>query len=456
MPNNRNLGGVYMTDADGQMSRGALASTEFVCGLIFDTSIYGGVSKALSGDAAKTFANGNVVEMNNSSDMKTAGIDETQMGGLPYHHINNFFSLAGKNQRLFVSFMNSAEDTKFEAVEKMQLAANGIIYQIGLWTGVPFAVVNSDDYEIEGDSLFSKLEVQAENLGGKVGVTNYDGNQPVNIIVNAPPLDQAEIDYKKLPDLSDLNLPKVSIMLGQPSTDKVHQIQLNLIKATDGTPHYVQVGNIGAILACLAVAPVEENIGAVENFNLSTVMTSCELGFGNIALNTQKDGFVEGASFNNVKTINYSNRNNMLQAKNYNFLRDYEGVEYGVFISDDMTLSNGDYRSLTRCRTIHKSRRAVRMALLPLVKKSWTVDTSTGYMTDADVTVIQNAVYDALDKNMVDPGTTTSQISGRVVNIDGQQNILENDQLLIEYSIVPKGYSSAIFVREGFTSTITT
>ena len=444
-----------MTDIDGQMTSGTYATSEFVCGLIFDTSIYGGLDKALSGTAAKTFANGSVVELNNSSDMKTAGIDESQMGGLPYHHINNFFTLAGKNQRLFVSFMDSTTDKSFEAIEKMQLASNGIIYQIGLWTGVPFAVAgDGDGYDIEGDSLFSKLEVQAENLGGKAGVTNYEGNQPVNIIVNAPPLDQAEVDYKKLPDLSDLDLPKVSIMLGQPSTDAVHQIQVNLINADSTTPHYVQVGNIGAILACLAVAPVEDNIGAVARYNLSTVMTSCELGFGNLTLNSSKDGFADSASFNNVKTINYSSRNNSLQRKNYNFLRDYEGIEYGVFISDDMTLSNGDYRSLTRCRTIHKSRRVVRLALLPLIKEKWSVDTSTGYMTDSDLTIIQNTVYNALDNNMVDPGTTTSQISGREVTIDSSQNILADDQFLISYNIVPKGYTSAIFVQEGFVTTI--
>lgn len=455
MPNNRNLGGVFMTDVDGQMNSGVYATSEFVCGLIFDTSIYGGVDKALTGTAAKTFANGAVVELNNSDDMKTAGIDASQMGGLPFHHISNFFSLAGKNQRLFVSFMDSTTDRNFEAVEKMQLASSGIIYQIGVWTGVPFASVgDGEHYDVESDGLFSKLEVQAELLGGKVGTVNYEGNQPVSIIVNAPPLDQAEVDYKKLPDLSDLDLPKVSIVLGQPATDTVHQIQVNLIKAQTETSHYVQVGNIGAVLACLAVAPVEDNIGAIARYNLSTVMTSCELGFGNLTLNASKDGFADNASFNNVKTINYSNRNNMLQRKNYNFLRDYEGIEYGVFISDDMTLSNGDYRSITRCRTIHKSRRVVRMALLPLVKEKWTVDTSTGHMTDADVTIIQNTVYNALDANMVDPGTTTSQISGREVIIDTDQNILADDKFLISYNLVPKGYTSGIHVQEGFVSTI--
>ena len=53
---------------------------------------------------------------------------------------------------------------------------------------------------------------------------------------------------------------------------------------------------------------------------------------------------------------------------------------------------------------------------------------------------------------MVQPGTQTTQISGREVTIDKSQNILENDQLLIDFAIVPKGYASAIYVTEGFAS----
>lgn len=454
MPNNRNLGGVFMTDKDGQMGKGTLASSEFVCGLIFDTSVFGGIANVLTGDAAKNFANGNVVELNSLEDVKKAGIDEAQMCGLPYYHLSTFFTLAGNNQRLFLAFMDSTTDANYSAIEKLQLASGGLIYQVGLWTGNAFAKNGkSGDYTVENASLLSKLQAQAEILGGKIGTTNYDGNQPLNVILTAPPIDEAVCDITKLPDLSTLDMPKVSIMLGQASTDEVHKIQLDMIKKNAETPHYVQVGCIGAVLACLAVAPVEVNIGNT-NFNLNSVMTECEFGFGDLTLNTGKTAFADTASFNNIKTIRYQLRNKTHQ-KCYNFLMNYDGLENGVFISDDQTLTTGDYRSLTRCRTIHKTRRVVRLNLLPLVKQDFFVDTSTGYLTDADVTTIQNAVYDALDKNMVDPGTTTSQISGRQVNIDGEQDILNDDQFIISYDIVPKGYTSAIHCSEGFVKSIT-
>lgn len=446
-----------MKDVDGQMGKGTLASSEFVCGLIFDTSVFGGVAQALSGDAAKNFANGNVAELNSLDDVKKAGIDATQMCGLPYYHLSTFFTLAGNNQRLFLSFMDSTTDNEFSAIEKLQLASGGLIYQVGVWTGVPFAKGDgeSGDYTVADASLLSKLQSQAEILGGKIGTTNFEGNQPLNVILTAPPVDAAECDITKLPDLSTLNMPKVSVMLGQASSDEVHKIQFDMIKKMDTTPHYVQVGCVGAVLACLAVAPVEVNIGNVDTFNLNSVMTECEFGFGNLTLNAGKSAFGDNVSFNNIKSIRYQARNKIHQ-KGYNFLRNYEGMENSIFISDDQTLSDGDYRSLTRCRTIHKSRRVVRLSLLPLVKKDFFVDTSTGYLTDADVTEIQNTVYDAIDKNMVDPGTTTSQISGRQVNIDGEQDILDDDQFIISYDIVPKGYTSAIHCSEGFVKTITT
>lgn len=456
MPNNRNLGGVFMTDVDGQMGTGTVATSEFVCGIIFDTSIFGSKA-ALTGDAAKNFANGNVAELNSADDLKTVGIDATQMCGLPYYHISTFFTLAGRNQRLFVSFMDSSKDPEFTAISKMQAASGGIIYQIGVWTGVPFASVGvGGDYKVEGASLLSKLQAQAEALGGKIGVTNYDGNSPVNIILNAPPVDAAECDLDKLPDLVALDMPKVSVMLGQGSSDEVHKIQLALINAGGSDAlHYVQVGNVGAALACLAVAPVEVNIGNISRFNLSSVFSECELGFGNLTLNAGKTAFDDAkVSFNNIKTVLYVPRKKIAQ-KGYNFLTNVDGMEGGVFFSDDQTLSDGDYRSLTRCRTIHKSRRVVRLALLPLVKQDFFVNTDTGYLTDADLTEIQNSVYSALDNNMVDPGTSTSQISGREVIINSEQNILDDDQFLISYNIVPKGYTNAIFCTEGFVKTIT-
>lgn len=449
------LGGVFTTDIDGGIQSTTLISTENVCGLIFDTKIVGGLEAALGKDttASKVFGNGNVVELNSVKDLEDVGIDDKVMAGLPLYHLNTFFKLTGGDVRLFVSFMDSSKDPNFEAVEKMQLAANGIIYQIGVWTGEPIASTSADGGELQlGDnSIISRLESQAEVLGGKIGVTNYEGNAPVNILLNAPIANQAIIDYKKLPDINNSEAPKVSVLIGQPATDSIHALQLAINNVTE-TSGYAIVGNIGAALACLSIAPANESIAHVASFNLAAAMTTAELGFGDLTQSSKQWG--PTVSWTNIKSIGYLKRDRYLHQKGYIFLTNYDGLENSVFFSSDQTLTSGDYRTIARCRVMHKSRRVVRQALLPYVNNNVEIDSTTGYMSSSDITAYRNVVYEALDNNMIEPGTTKPQISGRQVTIDETQKILENDEFRISYSIVPRGLTAAIFVTEGFTSKI--
>lgn len=456
MATNTNLGGVYTTDTDRRRTGNVFLSTENVVGLIFDTSVVGGLEAALGTDttAAKKFAGGNIVELNVAKDVTEAGIDENVLAGVAKYHLDSFFSLAGGTQRIFVSFMDSDDDPDFEAVEKMQLASGGIIYQIGVWTGKPIAKKNADgSYTTEAGNICAKLESEAEILGGKVGIINYEGNSPVNLLLSAPVVDDAELDYKKLPDLSEFNMPKVTVLLGQAASDTVHELMYAVNHVTD-TASYAPVGCVGAALGCLAVAPANESIAHVANFNLAAVVQEAELGFGSIKTEDGATAYSAESSFTNIKTLGYTKRNDYLHKKGYVFLTNYDGLENSIFFSSDQTLSTGDYRSLARCRVMHKSRRVVRRALLPRVNSSVEVDTSTGTLSASVVAEFQNLVIEALDRNMVEPGTTKPQVSGRTCTIDANQNVLETDAINIDYALVPLGVTSVIRVTEGFTSTI--
>ena len=463
MANKTNLGGVFMTDLDNQITSDVVASTEAIGGIIFDTALVGGLATALgSGNASTTFANGNVVELNSVDDMKEAGIDETVMLGLPKKHLDDFFTLAGNGHRLFVSFMDSTSDTNFEAVEKMQVAAGGIIDHIGVWTSQAIAnVVTTGDganavttYEVPENSILKKLEAQAEVLGGKVGVTNFDGNSPLVIVVNAPIANVAELDYKKLPDLTAFDFPKVSVMIGQSASSSTHALQLKLIGAGN-SPTYVQVGNIGMAMACLAIAPANESIAHVANFNLANATTTAELGFGNLTITGSGNNAAWGqsASYTNINTIGYQKQNQYLHKKGYVFLMTYDGLENAVFFSGDQTLSQGDYRKITRVRVINKSRRVVRRALLPFVHDDWEVDAATGELSQVSISIIQDVVTRALNANMVEPGTGEPQISGKAVEIPAGQSVLTDDALNITYALTPKGETGQFNVTEGFALT---
>lgn len=455
-----NLGGVFVTKKNTGIGDSPVVSSEFVCGMVFDTKAVGGFSKAFSAGstAEKNFGKGGVAELNSSNDIALAGIDDTVMHGLPLYHIKSFLTLAGQGQRLFVSFMDSTEDPDFKAVERIQRAANGIIYQIGVWTAEAVAVAGSGDkYGIAENNVISKLNAVAEILGGRVGQTNLEGNAPVSIWLNAPVINAAECDIKKIPDFKALDAPYVSFSVGQIASQEVHDIQLALTTDTC----FPIVGNIGAAMGCFAVAPVDESIAHVKNFNISVIGTQAELGFGNLVKDTAGTAWSQDVSFTNVKSLGYSDENVRLHQNGIVFIGGYDGLENSLFFMSDCTLASTettgkytDYRKVSRCRTMHKACRLVRLALLPKAHETVDINADTGYMSQEALTDYQNVVYNALDAGMYRPGTKTAQISSRAVSIATEQNILADDALVMELGIVPRGETSAIYANIAFKTTV--
>ena len=194
---------------------------------------------------------------------------------------------------------------------------------------------------------------------------------------------------------------------------------------------------------CIASASVQESFAWVNKFNLIGYFPDIEMGFGDVTLNSESKL---------TSTLKYSSLNKIqlddLDDKGYIFLCKYSGLESGVFFSKDQTCSNGDYRTVARNRTIHKSRRAVRNALLPYVNSPLKVDPSTGYLSSAKITMFQNIVSDILTTMQ-----NNEEISGFSVTIDKNQNVLKNDTLIIKYSLVPVGVASRIEVVEGLALT---
>ncbi len=444
-------GGVFTTLVDGYTASNNVPS-ENIGGLLFDI---GRRDNPFTGFtvAQTNFGNRQVVEVNSLDDLADLGIEEDGlMGGIPYYHIEKFFALAGSGQRLFVMFADCSSN--FDAVEDLQVAAKGLCFQIGLWTEMELFKMSGTDYVL--NDWVATLQTAAEKLGGQIikqgeNYVNYDGNAQVSIIVNAHPgcITDNEtatkiIDVTKLPNAIG-DMPYLSIMLGQESSDAVHAIQL---KNTDQCP----VGNVGMALGVLAVAPVEYSMGYVNNFNLYKVCASAELGFGNLVTTGSGASLAWGAtaSFTHIDTLSYTKRSVQFTEKGYNILTNYYDIENGVFFSGDCTLSDGDFESISRCRTMCKTRRLVRMALLPYTNAPLKATATTGLLTASQLTTIKNAVVGAIDAGMLDPNSSVAQISGRVVNIDATQNVIKTHELLIDYGIVPVAESRLIKVTGHF------
>lgn len=433
------LGGVFMSDTDGNIGTSSTTSTEKVTGLLFDISKQAKFFEEGAGLAVKDKLQGNVIEINSMDDLKELGItaysgdtEKDLLFGIPYYHINHFFGIQGSTGRLFIMFADCGID--WNAIEQMQRAAHGMINQLGIWTEQSLWKQTDPEAETYSIDLVTDLQSKAASLA--------DENAPLSILLcaNSAVIATAEESVKKV-ELGKIptcviNARFVSVLLGQGLDADVSAMQL-------ANQNLTPVGNIGAALGCIASASVQESFAWVNKFNLIGYFPDIEMGFGDVTLNSESKL---------TSTLKYSSLNKIqlddLDDKGYIFLCKYSGLESGVFFSKDQTCSNGDYRTVARNRTIHKSRRAVRNALLPYVNSPLKVDPSTGYLSSAKITMFQNIVSDILT-TMQD----NEEISGFSVTIDKNQNVLKNDTLIIKYSLVPVGVASRIEVVEGLALT---
>jgi hypothetical protein len=433
------LGGVFMSDTDGNIGTSSTTSTEKVTGLLFDISKQAKFFEEGAGLAVKDKLQGNVIEINSMDDLKELGItaysgdtEKDLLFGIPYYHINHFFGIQGSTGRLFIMFADCGVD--WNAIEQMQRAAHGMINQLGVWTEQSLWKQTDPEAETYSIDLVTDLQSKAASLA--------DEDAPLSILLcaNSAVIATDEESVKKV-ELGKIptcviNARFVSVLLGQGLDADVSAMQL-------ANQNLTPIGNIGAALGCIASASVQESFAWVNKFNLIGYFPDIEMGFGDVTLNSESKL---------TSTLKYSSLNKIqlddLDDKGYIFLCKYSGLESGVFFSKDQTCSNGDYRTVARNRTIHKSRRAVRNALLPYVNSPLKVDPSTGYLSSAKITMFQNIVSDILTTMQ-----NNEEISGFSVTIDKNQNVLKNDTLIIKYSLVPVGVASRIEVVEGLALT---
>lgn len=443
------LGNVFISDVDGNIPSNLSSGNEKVTGLLFDVSLQPSLFTAGYGKNNETKLKLNDVAYitNLKSAVKDFGIierikateDEENnvnfLHGIPYYQISEFFRNSGNIDgagRLYVMFADCS--LSWDAVEVMQRASGGTINQLGIWSEQPLWKMNgaSEKYNL---NLVKGLNDKAVALAAQ--------NQPLSIVLSANPsntgADTAEgkkVDLNKIPSCI-CESSRVSCVFGQAHCELISTMQKC---NSNNTP----VGFLGAVLGCLAKANVQESIAWVKMFNLfSENFQEINLGFGDINM-TDEEEFI---SLNLYESLSPTLLDD-LDEKGYIFPIKYAGKENGVYISKDQTCSNGDYRTIARNRTINKSRRAVRTALLPYVNSPLMVNPATGFLAPSKISAFKTIISDILS------GMQKSQeISGYAVNIDASQNVLVNDTLKISYVIVPVGVATKIYVEEGLSLT---
>ena len=277
------LGGVFMSDTDGNIGTSSTTSTEKVTGLLFDISKQAKFFEEGAGLAVKDKLQGNVIEINSMDDLKELGItaysgdtEKDLLFGIPYYHINHFFGIQGSTGRLFIMFADCGVD--WNAIEQMQRAAHGMINQLGVWTEQSLWKQTDPEAETYSIDLVTDLQSKAASLA--------DENAPLSILLcaNSAVIATDEESVKKV-ELGKIptcviNARFVSVLLGQGLDADVSAMQL-------ANQNLTPIGNIGAALGCIASASVQESFAWVNKFNLIGYFPDIEMGFGDVTLNSE-------------------------------------------------------------------------------------------------------------------------------------------------------------------------
>lgn len=443
------LGNVFIKDIDGNIPYNSASGQEKVTGLLFDTSLQPGLFKSGYGKNNEgKLKEGDVLYITSfKSAVKDFGIiervetteeDENNVNflhGIPAYHIREFFRMSGNvdgSGKLYVMFADCSGS--WDALETMQRVAGGMINQLGVWTEQPIWRLNGAEEKYNLDIV--------KTLNGKA-VAMADQHQPLSIVLSANPSNTgSDTSEGKLVDLNKIpsaicESSRISVIFGQARSPLTSIMQKRNI---NNTP----VGFLGAVMGALARAGVHESVAWVKTFNLfDDGFQSIELGFGDINL-TSEEEFVSLNMYESLSPVLLDD----LDDKGYIFPISYAGRENGIYISKDQTCSAGDYRTIARNRTINKSRRAVRSALLPYVNSPLMVNPATGFLAPSKITAFKTLIGDILARMQA-----TQEISGYAVSIDPNQNVLTDDTLRISYVIVPVGVATRIYVEEGLSLT---
>lgn len=411
---------------------------ESVCGMLFDCSmrsdVYGDYQVIY-----QNFGEGQVRLIHNMDEAAVMGLtDNNFLSGVPYYHLSKFFEYVGGNAELYVAFEScgTLNSYDFEVIQNMQMAAGGKIFQIGVWTEK--SLWKKDD---DGNVVFTELvsSIQEQALMGN-GSLSGQGNEtmPISIVLNANTVSYGNeyktihtTNYKTLPDAIELDCDKVSIVLGQESSDAVHAIQKT-------NANFTPVGLLGFAMGCLCLASAENSMGSVNDFDLNKDenLVNVELGFGLVGT---------GVSIPNYTPISDINRvnKNILAQNGYIFPVSYKAKEASWYFCNDQTCADNDYHCISNNRVISKCRRIIRYILLPSIKSNVLINTSTGKISDTSQAIFQNKIISALDTYLVNK-LGQSQVEGRSVTVSSDDNILETDSLNIKCSFVPSGSADLI------------
>ncbi len=247
-------------------------------------------------------------------------------------------------------------------------------------------------------------------------------DQPLVVIYNPDITTFATL--AALPNLNTLDSENVAVNIGQD------------LSGMGNFLYQTSVGSVGCgglELGMLSRALVSTNIAWVAQFNAAAGDEFDKLQFSN------------GVEYSTTPTSAL----NSLTTYKYNYLKKFIGIT-GSFLNNDVTTtaSTSDFSRIRNNRTMQKAIRQTRSALLPYL--------NSPIALNLDGTLTQDVIsqFKAVCESGLDQMRSAGEISQRQVLIDGSQNILSTNTLIIGIKIIPLGSAEQIEVNIGFTASI--
>lgn len=305
---------------------------------------------------------------------------------------------------LYVGIYKPNGTPTFSEIKTMQNYTGGKLRQIGVWDG---ATALDPANLIALQAIRTTLEAQDKPLS--------IGYAPKIAAVSGLPT-----------DLAGANKSGVSVIIGQDGAGTA----ADLYKDAENATAKSSVTAIGEWLGIVSAAAVHESIAWVEKFPTGIALPA----------------FGDGTLLRDLDTAVIES----LDAARYIFFVEYSGLA-GAYFNDSHTMDDAtsDYAYIESVRTMDKACRNVRTYVLPKLGRPMKVDASTGKLEAYVVEDLQLTAGKALE-DMEKAG----ELSGYVVEIDPDQNILSSSCVEMVIKQVSVGVMRKLNIKIGYTTSV--
>ncbi len=305
---------------------------------------------------------------------------------------------------LYVGIYKPNGTPTFSEIKTMQNYTGGKLRQIGVWDG---AIALNAANLIALQAIRTTLEAQDKPLS--------IGYAPKIAAVSGLPT-----------DLAGANKSGVSVIIGQDGAGTAADLYKDAKNATAKS----SVTAIGEWLGIVSAAAVHESIAWVEKFPTGIALPA----------------FGDGTLLRDLDTAVIES----LDAARYIFFVEYSGLA-GAYFNDSHTMDDAtsDYAYIESVRTMDKACRNVRTYVLPKLGRPMKVDASTGKLEAYVVEDLQLTAGKALE-DMEKAG----ELSGYVVEIDPDQNILSTSCVEMVIKQVGVGVMRKLNIKIGYTTSV--